>query len=90
MANVLVTIKILPESIDVSFSWLSEQIEPKIAAVGKILKSEKEPIAFGINALLITFLMDENKGSTEKLEEEIAAVQGVSNVDVVDVRRAVG
>jgi elongation factor 1-beta len=90
MANVLVTIKVLPESPEVSFSWLSEQVEPKIASVGKILKTERQPIAFGLNALLITFLMDESKGSTETLEKEISGLQGVSNVDVVDVRRAVG
>jgi translation elongation factor EF-1beta len=34
--------------------------------------------------------MDENIGSTESLEGELSTIEGVQNVDVVDVRRAIG
>lgn len=90
MANVLVTIKIMPESPEVNLDWVSEQIAPKITSVGKILKTEKEPIAFGLNALLVSFLMDEQKGDTEQLEKEISETNGISSVQVTDVRRSIG
>ena len=54
------------------------------------MKSEQEPIAFGLKALKITFAMDENKGSTDTLEEDINGIEGVNSVEVVDVRRAIG
>jgi elongation factor 1-beta len=90
MANVLVTIKVMPESPEVNRDWVSEQIARKVGSTGKILKTDKQPIAFGLSALLITILMDESKGSTERLEKDISALSGVSSVDVIDVRRAVG
>ena len=90
VANVVVTMKIMPESPEVSFSWLTNQAEPMIAAWGTILKTEKQPIAFGLSALIFTFLMDERKGGTDKLESQISSIKGVIHVEVIDVRRAVG
>jgi elongation factor 1-beta len=90
MANVVVTMKIMPESPEVSFSWLTQQAEPMIAAYGTVMKTERQPIAFGLSALIFTFLMNEAKGDTEKLEKQVASIKGVIHVEVIDVRRAVG
>jgi elongation factor 1-beta len=90
MANVIVTMRIMPESPEVSFSWLTQQAEPMIQAYGTVMKSEKQPIAFGLSALIFTFIMNESKGDTEKLEKQIAGIKGVIHVEVTDVRRAVG
>jgi len=53
-------------------------------------KKEIELIAFGLKALKITFVMDEKKGSTDNLENDIGMIEGVNSVEVVDVRRAIG
>jgi elongation factor 1-beta len=90
MANVLVTIKIMPESPDVDLGTVANGASARIAAVGLLMKTEQLPIAFGLKALMLTFLMDEAKGSTEPLENELAGLQGVGSVDVTDVRRAIG
>jgi elongation factor 1-beta len=90
MANVIVTLQIMPESPEVSFSWLTQQAEPMIAAYGTVMKTEKQPIAFGLAALIFTFLMNESKGDTEKLEKQISGIKGVINVQITDVRRAIG
>ena len=34
--------------------------------------------------------MDEKKGSTDALEEKVKELEGVSSLEVTDVRRAVG
>lgn len=49
-----------------------------------------EPVAFGLQALVFMFSVDEAKGGTEELEKKIAEMPGVSSVQVTDVRRAVG
>ncbi len=92
MANVILTLKIMPESPDVDLSKLYSKIEPLIKEfTGESeFRKEEEPVAFGLKALKIIFVMDENKGSTEELEKKIAEVDGVNSVDVIDVRRAVG
>jgi len=92
MANVILTLKIMPESPDIVLDKLYSKIEPLIRKfTGESeFRKEEEPIAFGLKALKITFVMDENKGSTEELEKKISALDGVNSVDVADVRRAVG
>jgi elongation factor 1-beta len=92
MAKAIVTIKIMPESPDIDLSKISHLIEEKINAFAGEgdRKKEIEPIAFGLNALKIIFVMDEKTGSTEPLEKDISGIEGVQSVEVVDVRRAIG
>ncbi len=92
MATVLITFKIMPESPEVDLGALETQAKDKIqnwAGAGET-KTEIEPIAFGLKALKITFIMDEKKGGTEALEEQVNAIEGVQSCEVIDVRRAVG
>lgn len=93
MAQAIVTIKLMPESPEVDLAKMQGEAEQAIDAfVGE--KGEKrfavEPVAFGLKSLKITFVMQESIGSTEPLEEKLAAIEGVNSVDVVDVRRAIG
>jgi len=92
MAQVIITIKIMPDSPDVDISGLESAAKEKIAvfAGNTETRTEIEPIAFGLKAVKIRFIMDESKGSTEALEDEISQIEGVNSVEVVDVRRAVG
>ena len=92
MAKAIVTLKIMPKSPDTDLEKISEEALEKIkgfAGEGDT-KKEIEPVAFGLKALKITFVMDEQKGSTEPLEKEIQAIEDVSSVEVIDVRRAIG
>jgi elongation factor 1-beta len=93
MAKAVVTVKIMPESPDVDLGFVQQVAEKAIDVFcgeqGE-KRTEQEPIAFGLKALKITFVMDERIGSTDPLEQEIAKIDGVNSVDVVDVRRAIG
>lgn len=46
-----------------------------------------EPFAFGLNAVIAAFLMQEQEGASEKLEEEIKAIPNVSDVRLEHVSR---
>ena len=92
MAQVIVTMKIMPESPEVDLSAVAEEAKKKIvdfAGEGD-MKVEEVPVAFGLKSLNIMFILDEAKGTTDKLEEDIAAMGGVNSVEVTDVRRAIG
>lgn len=92
MANAIVTVKIMPVSPEVDLKALEEKA---LAAIKQHTgdtetKTEIEPVAFGLKALKITYVIDEQKGSTEPVEKALAALEGVNSVDVIDVRRAIG
>ena len=92
MADVVITLRIMPDSPDVDL----KQLENKIVVLIKKFSGEdqirvkEEPIAFGLKALDFTFVMDEKKGGTEELEKNISEIEEVNSAEVTDVRRAVG
>jgi len=92
MANAICTVKIMPESPDVEFGALTENAMKEIKAFAGEgdTKVEEEPIAFGLKALKITFIMDESLGSPDAVSEKIAELEGVQSAEISDVRRALG
>ena len=55
-----------------------------------VTSKEFQPVAFGLNAIIIKFYIDEAKGWTENHEEQLSSIAGVNSVNVEEVRRAVG
>ncbi len=92
MANVIITFKIMPTSPDITLREIENKALAEIKAFAGEgdTKIEHQPVAFGIVALMITFISDEAKGSTDELEAKIREMDGVNSCEVVDVRRAVG
>lgn len=92
MAQVIITLQIMPTSPEVDMDKLFENITGLIKAYSgeTEIRRKDEPIAFGLKAQKITFVADESKGTTEALETQIAGVEDVESVQVVDVRRAIG
>lgn len=91
MASVIITIKIMPESPEIDLAEVEAAGKQKIADFGgEVGKVEIEPIAFGLKALKLIFVMDEAKGATDPLEADIEAIKGVNSVEITDVRRTIG
>ena len=92
MAQVVITLKIMPESPEIDLSKIETEAKKKITdfSQSEEMKTEQEPVAFGLKSLKITFVSDESKGSTDALEQDISSISGVNSVEVIDVRRAVG
>jgi len=91
MAKVVVTLRIMPESPDVDLNNLEKKVLKKIKDVigNTETKVEREAIGFGLNALKIFFVMDEQRG-TDKIEDAVRNIKDVQSVDIIDVRRAIG
>jgi len=89
---VVVTIKLMPDSPQADLSEIEKTAKEKIIEFSdsKELKVEKEPVAFGLTAVNIIFVMDEEKGSTDPLEEKLRKIPNVNSAEVTDVRRAIG
>lgn len=86
-----VRFKIMPEGLDVNLESLKEKIGTIVETFesGKLSESTEEPIAFGLKALIITIALSESE-ETEAVEGKIMEIEGVSSVELIDYRRAVG
>ena len=91
MSHVVIDLRIMPESPDEDLEKIKTEAIEKIKAFeGNIIREEIQPIAFGLNAIILTFGMNEAKGDTEPLEKDIASIKGVNSVEVTGARRAFG
>lgn len=81
----------MPESPETDLAAVTEQASKLVEAFGaQVGKVEEQPVAFGLKAIMLTIIYDEDKGASDALEEDIAKVEGVNSVDVASVTRALG
>ncbi len=91
MADVIITLRIMPASPDELLDIISDKAANFIKDFkGEVHSSKQVDVAFGLKSINIIFIMDESIGSTEKLEKQIADLDGVNSCEVTDVRRAFG
>ncbi len=87
MGEVAIQVKVMPDTPEVDLKKLSDRITSVVSDNGRIYACEVQPIAFGLKALLITFIVEDKEGGSEALEEAIANVDDVESVQVVAVTR---
>ncbi|GCC10958.1 elongation factor 1-beta [archaeon] len=87
MAEVLLTLKIMPASADSDLEAISEGL--KSISSGRFNNVEKEPIGFGIVALKAGFVVTEEEGASERLEEEVKKIEGVGEVEIIESHRLI-
>ncbi len=90
MAVVALKLKILPSSPDADLEELEEKLKENLEKAGaiKVNSVEKEPIAFGLNSLIITLAWPEEQ-DTDKAEQA-CQIENITSVEILDYRRAVG
>ena len=90
MGTALVTIKIMPESPDSDLEDIQEKAKKVVEEKGGEKTSTKtEPIAFGLNAVILNFALDESN-QIDPIEEELRKIEQVNSAEVIDFRRAFG
>lgn len=90
MGTSAVQFKVMPLGLDVDLDKLKPLVEEKIRLLGGNPSDvEERPIAFGLKSLIFSFAFPEEK-EVEELESEINSLEGVSSVEMIDYRRALG
>ncbi|NPA84738.1 MAG: elongation factor 1-beta [Crenarchaeota archaeon] len=88
MAKVLVITKVYPDSVERNLEELLEQIKKVLPEDYEVMQYQKVPVAFGLNLLkLYIAIPEETEGGTDKLEELLKGVEGVSEVEIEAVHR---
>lgn len=87
MARLVVRIRILPAEAESNLEEVVEQIEKSVPEGMELKSSSMEPIAFGLKAIIGDFLLDDAEGQMDKLEESIKQVNGVGEIEVMNISR---
>jgi len=87
MARVIMTLRIMPDDVEVDLDNLLERIKTAIPEGTDLGATETQPVAFGLKALRMNLSREESMGGTDDIEEAISAVEGVSQVEVERVSR---
>jgi elongation factor 1-beta len=82
MAKVLVTLRIMPEDVSIDIQNLKKEILSKIQA-----SIQEVPIAFGLNALNVSVLVEDKEGEVERVEKILKEIKGVGEIEVIEVAR---
>ena len=91
MATAAIQFKVMPESLETNLEELKSQIKSKIELFesGVFNSAEEKPIAFGLKALIITMALSEDE-EADSVENKIKEIPGISSVELIDYRRAIG
>jgi elongation factor 1-beta len=84
MAEVIVGLKVLPKTVDVDLDKLEEKIRKLVDPE----KMEREPIAFGLVAVLIVKLVPDAGGQVDELEKKLKSIDEVGEVEVTGITRS--
>ena len=87
MTRLVARIKILPVDIEVNLDNLANSLKTTIPAGMELRSHVTEPIAFGLNSLIVDITLEDSEGQIDKLEDSIKSVDGVGEIEVTNVSR---
>lgn len=88
MGSVIVSFKIFPVDITVDFDELEKKIEDSLPNFASIYGTGKEPVAYGLNALILHVKIPEGKsGVLDEIEQGFENLEEISQVQPGMVRR---
>ena len=83
MGEVAVKYRLMPEDIDVNL----DELEKSVKEIGKVYSVERVPIAFGLVALDVVFIVEDREGALDELESKLYKLRGIQNYEVVETHR---
>ncbi len=87
MARIVGTYKILPEDPDIKPAVIKERIIKALPEDMKVTASGERPIAYGLVALVVDINFAEQDGLQDQLEEILAGIEGVSEIEALQLFR---
>lgn len=87
MGEVLTTMKIMPDSPEEDLEAIKTTIQDSMPEGAKIHEIAEEPIAFGLVAIILSFITDDGEGGSEPVEEMVSDIPGVASIEITGVGR---
>jgi elongation factor 1-beta len=87
MTRLVVRIRILPSDADSDLEGIIKTLSQS-PPTGIVMKQHmKEPIAFGLYAIISDFVIDDAEGEMDRLEDSIRSIPGVGEIEVLSMSR---
>ncbi|MFH1663353.1 MAG: elongation factor 1-beta [archaeon] len=82
MGKMVLIYRIAPEDME-EIKRIENEIKDKVNRLGELRDMKREPIAFGLEAIKIAIVTEAKgtEGITEKIEQALNAIKGVSSVE---------
>ena len=87
MTRLLLVVKILPTGTEIDLDKLTDSIKQNLSDGIELKQYEKEPLAFGLEFIKAQFTLDDAGGQMESLENSVRSVEGVSELEVLNMSR---
>lgn len=88
MGDLVAVFKIMPNSPETDLDAIEESIRSLVPADVTVEQTATDPVAFGLEALMVTLSMpDSEEISADHMEQDFAKVDGVESVECTDVGR---
>ncbi len=87
MTRLVARVRILPAEAESDLDSIIRILKTKAPEGVQMLAHVKEPIAFGLQAILADMVVEDDAGQMDRLEEFVKSVQGVGEIDVLSMSR---
>ena len=87
MTLLVARIRILPAEADSDLEDVVQHLKSMNPDGIQMMAHAKEPIAFGLEGIVGDFLMEDQAGQMDRLEEFIKNIDGVGQIEVINISR---
>jgi len=87
MARLVARIRVMPADADSNLDGVVQTIKTSLPDGMEMKGHAMEPIAFGLKAIVSDFLLEDAEGQMDRLEESIKSVDGVGEIEVMNISR---
>lgn len=78
MGKMAVVLRIMPEDAETDLEQLEKEVRDRI----EVDEVEKEEVAFGLKALMVSTMTTDEEGGTDHLENQLEDIEDIQSVEV--------